>query len=560
MMVDFLQFAVIMAVVMLGFAVSFFALFRDSSTWLNVFNAMLGDGFFEDFDGEVYEAVGTTLLVIYLIVTAILLLNLLIAVLSTSHANVQENADREFKVSKAHFVQHYRMVVEADFLPPPFNLLCFPSWLWKFLYPGTQQVVNPAQRENRFIGRLVFWVILSPLAVIAGSGVWMVSAPFCTYWRRNFSFSLADVNVRAGVQKAGRCLCVFFSCIFGDPGCLLGMWVFTSVSEVFSWIRSAYGWIARKVRAPCSGPGSSSPCFSRNRPVQVIGVNTMLKETPGGLVARDLGRFLADPMSDPEVRQDETTRPTTVEHIKLLRNRLETETRNSIESLRKGLLESLREEVTTLAGTADGRFATTNNRLDKIETGLRVTDQKLQEILASVTAMAYPCVVGGSPASNDSIQSPTEAKAAGERQAEERRRRVSGKGDATAAAAAGGDVTKGSEAEENKRVGWGVVAPAACAAEEQGPREGETRRLDKKGWALEAKGSREGERALLGGEVVSVTTLAAEAKKGSGEGEEEPGAEEMEAEGGSAGSCGDGKGGTAAAGAAEEAVAGNMGG
>lgn len=42
-------------------------------------------------------------------------------------------------------------------------------------------------------------------------------------------------------------------------------------------------------------------------------------------------------MSDPDVRRDEETRPTTVEHIKLLRNRLEATHKNHMEELRASL-------------------------------------------------------------------------------------------------------------------------------------------------------------------------------------------------------------------------------
>lgn len=51
--------------------------------WLDVFKAMLGEvGVFQDlYDGSVYEEVATVLLVVYLLVVAVMLLNLLIAVL-----------------------------------------------------------------------------------------------------------------------------------------------------------------------------------------------------------------------------------------------------------------------------------------------------------------------------------------------------------------------------------------------------------------------------------------------------------------------------------------------
>lgn len=57
-------------------------------------------------------------------------------------------------------------------------------------------------------------------------------------------------------------------------------------------------------------------------------------EKCAALGASELQLFLDDPMSDPAVRRDEETRPTTVEHIKLLRNRLEATNKDQIDELR----------------------------------------------------------------------------------------------------------------------------------------------------------------------------------------------------------------------------------
>ena len=54
----------------------------------------------------------------------------------------------------------------------------------------------------------------------------------------------------------------------------------------------------------------------------------------------ELQRYLDDPMSDPDVRRDEETRTTTVEHIKLLRNRLEATTKEQIDGLQAYLVRA----------------------------------------------------------------------------------------------------------------------------------------------------------------------------------------------------------------------------
>ena len=62
---------------------------------------MLGDtDFFDDFSGTKSDSVATVLLATYLVILTIMMLNLLVAVLSTSHARVDQNADQEYKVSQ----------------------------------------------------------------------------------------------------------------------------------------------------------------------------------------------------------------------------------------------------------------------------------------------------------------------------------------------------------------------------------------------------------------------------------------------------------------------------
>lgn len=336
MMADFLRFAVIMAVVMLGFAVSFFALVRDDSTWLKVFNAMLGDtAFFEDFEEHEYEAAGTILLMGYLLVITILLLNLLIAVLSTSHANVQGNAAQEFKVSKARFVQHYRFVVDEELLPPPFNLLQVPVRFFKSISGN-----RPGSNTGRCVGLVVFYVVLAPFAVVAGSILWMVSAPFSAFWAgqdpvvdRVYTGLIAQVC--AFIVKLVRVVCALVGCMLGAPFLLVVMWGLTPLAGLWGGVKvRAFRWVRGRHCVESSSSALDMPPVSP-RPHYRVDVNKMLKEAPGGLVARELSRFIEDPMSDPKVREDEKTKPTRVEHIKLLRNRLEEKSREQFVSLRQ---------------------------------------------------------------------------------------------------------------------------------------------------------------------------------------------------------------------------------
>lgn len=75
---------------------------------LIMFDAMLGNVEFDMFDK--YDSpcpnpvVGTLLLALYMIVMTILLLNLLIAVLSTEHSDVYQNIKQEFQLVRAKII------------------------------------------------------------------------------------------------------------------------------------------------------------------------------------------------------------------------------------------------------------------------------------------------------------------------------------------------------------------------------------------------------------------------------------------------------------------------
>lgn len=71
-----------------------------TQVWQSVFKAMLGETeYFDELSGTSFDSVATVLLVVYLIILTIMMLNLLVAVLSTAHAKVDNNADLEYKVN-----------------------------------------------------------------------------------------------------------------------------------------------------------------------------------------------------------------------------------------------------------------------------------------------------------------------------------------------------------------------------------------------------------------------------------------------------------------------------
>lgn len=161
MLKELVQFSVVLLLVMVGFAVSFNALYVTDTVFvekrlddcdvndhpvveafgtfrgalLTMFQSMLGSFDFDSFharyenaDGEDcgslrYSEFGVILLVMYLVITAVMLLNLLIAVLSTTHSEVHQNAPKEFQLARAKLILQSEEDVLKDVLPPPFNLV-----------------------------------------------------------------------------------------------------------------------------------------------------------------------------------------------------------------------------------------------------------------------------------------------------------------------------------------------------------------------------------------------------------------------------------------------------
>lgn len=139
------RFSFFVVVIMFSFAVAFYVLFLGcydedvdiqeahgslENSMLTLFEAMLGTFEFHvllnanDSCGRPNwaNAFGVVLLVLYLVVMVILLLNLLIAVLSTAHAEVEKDANREFHLARSRAIQQNWTAVLEDRIPSPLNL------------------------------------------------------------------------------------------------------------------------------------------------------------------------------------------------------------------------------------------------------------------------------------------------------------------------------------------------------------------------------------------------------------------------------------------------------
>lgn len=327
---ELVQFGVVMVVVMLGFVVSFFALLKGSEdstfrgAWLSVFKAMLGEvGFFDDFAGGRFETVATLLLSLYLVIMAIMLLNLLVAVLSTAHSNMEQNV--LIRVSKARLFMYYRWVVATDILPPPFNLIQLVVSLPLKLVDNFVAGGGLYSGTKEFVGRAIFWLWIGPLAVLGGSLLWLISLPKALVLINNKSY-VARSMLR--VPRLARSIMCVLWCLLGVPLCLCVSWLM-QVPRVASGRTG----VLESAQAPGSDEAS---------------VESVLKEATGGLGMRDLRTYLKDPVTSHRknsLSQDDKARPPTLEHMKLLRERLEATTKEGIDELKTGLEKRMAEII-----------------------------------------------------------------------------------------------------------------------------------------------------------------------------------------------------------------------
>eukprot|EP00752_Nemacystus_decipiens_P006624 g5955.t1 len=179
---EMMHFGMVLGTIMMGFTVSFYALFREEriygELWLDVFKAMLGEvGVFEElYDDSVHRNVAKVLLVFYLIFVSVMLLNLLIAVLSTEHAKLEQQQDRAFRQSKVRLMKLYGRMVEGDQLPTPFNslqlVLSFPFIAHDYCFGG-----NTGAKIAHEFGVGITWFMLGPPALLIAWGLWVVSVP-----------------------------------------------------------------------------------------------------------------------------------------------------------------------------------------------------------------------------------------------------------------------------------------------------------------------------------------------------------------------------------------------
>lgn len=404
---ELLRFCTILLVTMMGFAMSFHALFRHSctvdafrsywSTWISLLRAMLGETkLYDDFtvaveccedvsqepsdelhcedffmecchnvESEHFNGVaGKALLAAYNVVMGIILLNLLIAVLSEAYVDVKENIDTESKVSRTLVIRHYVKAVEEDMLPSPLNLVQYTVSMLAMGVGFTTGRKGLFRRAKCFAGLALFWFVSGLFAVCAGSILWFASWPkgvLMFFQRRSTRrVSGASMATQAAVLLCGVAMPLF----------LVYMWLWSSTCGAL-WRHLVVAWRS----GGASAEYSEIQGGGRNMPDDDGIIGEALKRYGNAgqgesLNVQQLREFLANPMKDPLVQRDEETRETTVEHVKLLRDNLA-----EMVGARVGELDAATAaRFERLETSLDGRVDTLSQKVERV-------DEKLSEIL-----------------------------------------------------------------------------------------------------------------------------------------------------------------------------------
>ena len=412
------RFGTIMMVVVMGFAMSFYALFRHSctvgafrtysETSINLLRAMLGETrLFDDFtvtveccDDNVFPSdeihcgdflmeccheiesehfngvVGKFVLVAYLTLMGIILLNLLIAVLSEAYVDVKENIDKEAKVSRTLVIQHYIQAVEEDMLPSPLNLVQYVVSLLAMVVGLCLGRKGYFRKAEYFSGLVLFWFVSGVFAVSAGSVLWAVSWP-----KAVFVFFGRRTAIRASKTPMATQLAVLL-CGVAMPLYLVYKWLWASTGGAL-WRRLAVAW-------SLTGGEYSEIAGCPQHDDGIVGKGLKLAQGAvdrgNALNVQQLREYLANPMDDPIVQRDEETRETTVEHIKLLRDHVDGMVGDRISELDSATGVRFRG---LKAGLERGVRAIVDDRLGELSEKVGRVDEKMSVILRGMKGRQY---------------------------------------------------------------------------------------------------------------------------------------------------------------------------
>jgi hypothetical protein len=232
MATDFIYFIIIYFVVIIGFSVCIFSLFNNqkgfesyAATLRSLFAYTLGDFDFDSYrtDSSHVNSLGNILAIIYLIVTTIIMLNLLIARMTSTYEDVSRQAFGRWSFIKAQTVHNLLLLKErksTTMLPPPLNLATI------FVYPLHRLVRESAlyygEKKYVSIGGTVSNVILVFFAPLGR---------LYTLWTE------ANDEADEYVEMAKKCIYTLMMILFYPFVVLHALW-FVNVSNEVVYVNS----------------------------------------------------------------------------------------------------------------------------------------------------------------------------------------------------------------------------------------------------------------------------------------------------------------------------------
>lgn len=152
---DLRSFVLVLVSCLLGFGIVFRCLFSETAhyravqdTLLTLVDSALGEHEFGDFKGSSQEGVGIGLMIFYKILVAVVILNLIVARMSATHDNINENSLEVWAKLQAVNTQQFTLLRERNLfcvLPAPLNVLSVAAGLIE----QVQQIQRSSQRKKQ---------------------------------------------------------------------------------------------------------------------------------------------------------------------------------------------------------------------------------------------------------------------------------------------------------------------------------------------------------------------------------------------------------------------------
>jgi hypothetical protein len=178
---DVCYFAVVFSIVLYGFCVALYSIFRDmesfrspSQTFLTLFSAAFGnyDNSFETLAEQPFKTLGLIVMLLYIVLSAVLLLNLIIARMAATHQRIDEQSFQQWLFTKTQVTFANLLIEETHplcMLPPPLNFVpavCFPFHFAMIQYKRNTKSTEPFLSVSGTVADIFVGIIMMFIAPV----------------------------------------------------------------------------------------------------------------------------------------------------------------------------------------------------------------------------------------------------------------------------------------------------------------------------------------------------------------------------------------------------------